>query len=59
MTGMELKLRRIEAGLTQWGLAKKAGIHPARISEMERDQRPVTAEVMTALEQASREARPG
>ena len=54
MTGMELKLRRIEAGLTQWDLANRAGIHPGRISEMEKDRRPVTLEVVTALEQLTK-----
>ena len=53
MTGMELKLKRVEAGLTQWDLANKAGIHPGRISEMEKDRRAVTPEVIAALEQLS------
>lgn len=45
MTGIELKLARVRLGRTQWVLALQLGVHPARLSEMERSQRPVPDEV--------------
>ena len=41
MTGIELKLARVRTGLTQWDLALKLGLHPARLSEMETGKRQV------------------
>ena len=49
MNGLDLKLKRVQAGLTLWQLGKLAGVHPARISEMERGQRPITDVVLDAL----------
>ena len=49
MDGLDLKLKRVQAGLTLWQLGKLAGVHPARISEMERGQRPITDVVLDAL----------
>jgi transcriptional regulator with XRE-family HTH domain len=49
MDGMDLKIARIRAHLTLWELGKLAGVHPARISEMERGQRPITDVVLDAL----------
>ena len=49
MDGMDLKIARIRAHLTLWQLGKLAGVHPARISEMERGQRPITDVVLDAL----------
>ena len=49
MDGMDLKIARIRAHLTLWQLGKRSGIHPARISEMERGQRPITEAVVDAL----------
>ena len=49
MNGMDLKLKRVQACLTQYELGKLAGLHAARISEMERDRRPVTDAVVDAL----------
>ena len=49
MDGLDLKLMRVRAGITQYELAKRSGIHPARISEMERGQRPITEAVVDAL----------
>ena len=49
MDGMDLKIARIRARLTLWQLGKLAGVHPARISEMERGQRPITDVVVDAL----------
>ena len=44
-----MKLKRVRVGLTLWQLGKLAGVHPARISEMERGQRPITDVVLDAL----------
>ena len=49
MDGMDLKIARIRAHLTLWQLGKLAGVHPARISEMERGQRLITDAVADAL----------
>ena len=51
MDGMDLKIARIRAHLTLWQLGKLAGVHPARISEMERGQRPIIDAVVNALAQ--------
>ena len=49
MDGMDLKIARIRAHLTLWQLGELADVHPARISEMERGQRPITDVVVDAL----------
>ena len=49
MNGLDLKLKRVRVGLTLWQLGKLAGVHPARISEMERGQRPIIDAVVNAL----------
>ena len=49
MDGLDLKLKRVQAGLTLWQLGNLAGVHPARISEMERGQRLITDAVVDAL----------
>ena len=49
MDGIDLKIGRIRAHLTLWQLGKLAGVHPARISEMERGQRPIIDAVVNAL----------
>ena len=36
MDGLGLKIARIKRGWSQWGLATKVRVPPARISEMER-----------------------
>ena len=46
---MDLKIARIRAHLTLWQLGTLAGVHPARISEMERGQRPIIDAVVNAL----------
>lgn len=33
--GLDLKMRRLRAGLTQYEVAAKLGIHPGRLSEIE------------------------
>ena len=50
MNGLELKIRRIRAGLTQYDLAQEAGIHPSRLSEMETGKRPVAEAVTDVLD---------
>ena len=50
MDGKELKLLRVATGLTQWDLAREVGIHPNRISEMEKGHREVSQAVMASLE---------
>ena len=49
MNGMDLKLKRVQAGLTQYELGRLADLHAARISEMERGQRPIIDAVVNAL----------
>ena len=49
--GLELKIARVRAGLTLWKLGQLAGVHAARISEMERGQRIIGKAVVTALEE--------
>ena len=56
MDGMDLKIARIRAHLTLWELGSLAGVHPARISEMERGQRPITDVVVDALSHEMRGA---
>lgn len=51
MDGLELKIARVRAGLTLWKLGQLAGVHAARISEMERGQRAIAKAVVTALEE--------
>ena len=48
---MDLKIGRIRAHLTLWQLGKLAGVHPARISEMGRGERPIIDAVVDALSQ--------
>lgn len=52
MTGRELKIKRVAAGLTQWDIAKQLNLQPTRISEMERGQRPVAEAVIQVVEKA-------
>ena len=56
MDPLELKIRRVRAGLTQYELAKRSGIHPARVSEMERGQRSIAEAVVRALDRELAEA---
>ena len=49
MDGLGLKIARIKRGWTQWDLATKVRVHPARISEMERGRREITEAVVEAL----------
>ena len=56
VTGLELRLLRVKKGLSQWTLARAAGIQPARISEMETGKRPVVGAVITALDRLAAES---
>ena len=49
MDGLGLKLARVRAGLTLWEVGQLVGLHAARISEMERGQRPITDAVFQAI----------
>ena len=49
MTGLELKLNRVRAGLTLWQLGKLVDMRPERISEMEHGQRAIAEVVVVAL----------
>ena len=49
MDGLDLRIMRVRAGITQYELAQRSGIHPARISETERRQRPISDAVVDAL----------
>ena len=53
MDGMDLKIARIRAHLTLWDLGKLAGLHAARISEMETGKRPIDSGVVDALDRES------
>ena len=48
MDGLDLRIMRVRGGITRYLLAQRSGIHPARISEMERGQRPITDVVLDA-----------
>ena len=49
MDGLGLKLARVRAGLTLWEVGQLVGLHAARISEMERGQRPIVDAVFQAI----------
>ena len=49
MNGMDLKLKRVQACLTQYELGKLAGLRAARISEMETGKRPIIQAVVDVL----------
>lgn len=51
MTPLDLKVRRVRVGLTQYELARKCGLHPARLSEMEAGKRPIPDLVIEVLDQ--------
>ena len=48
MDGLGLRIMRVRAGITRYPLAQRSGVHSARISEMERGQRPITDVVLDA-----------
>ena len=52
MTGLDLKLLRVRAGLTQRALGKLCKVDAARICEMEKDQRQVSQVVVDAANRA-------
>lgn len=45
-TGLDLKLERVAARVKAVDLAAAMGVHPSRISAIERDQFPTAASVM-------------
>ena len=56
MEPIELKILRIRAGMTQYELAEKSGVHPSRVSEMETGKRPIGAAVLEVLDRELAEA---
>lgn len=56
MDGLQVKIARIRVGLTLWDVGQLVGLHAARISEMERGQRPISDTVVKALEKKLAEA---
>ena len=48
MDGLGLRIMRVQAGITRYQLVQRSGVRPARISEMERGQRPITDVVLDA-----------
>ncbi len=50
MDGLDLKLARVRAKLTLWDVGQLVGLHAARVSEMERGQRPISDAVVKALD---------
>ena len=50
MNGLDLKVKRVRAGLTLWQLGRLAGVHPALLSEMETGKRPLSDVVAEALD---------
>ena len=49
MTGLELKLKRIEAGLKQYEVAAKVGISPNKLCEIELGRREATTELLAHI----------
>lgn len=45
MNGLDILVARRKLSLNQWQLASFIGIHPARLSEIERGRRPLTPEL--------------
>jgi plasmid maintenance system antidote protein VapI len=45
MNGLDILVARRKLNLNQWQLASFIGIHPARLSEIERGRRPLTSEL--------------
>lgn len=58
MDGIDILVARRRLDLRQWELASAIGIHPARLSEIERGRRPLTPaleqKIRLALEQINR-----
>ena len=50
MEPLELKIKRIQAGMTQFDLGWMTGIHPSRLSEMETGKRPIAEAVIEVLD---------
>ena len=58
MNGLDILIARRKLGLNQWQLASFIGIHPARLSEIERGRRLLTpgleATIKLALDELSK-----
>lgn len=49
MTGLELKLKRIQTGLRQYELAARVGISPTQLCEIERGRREASPELIQRI----------
>ena len=52
--GLRLKIMRLKAGVLQYELAAKLGIHPSRLSEIESGRRTPSPELVERLMQIVR-----
>ena len=52
MDGLELLMMRRQAGMRQFELAQCIGIHPSRLSEMERNLREIPQDLAEQITQA-------
>ena len=59
MNGMDVKLARVQLGLSQWELARRAGTSAPRVSEMETGKRDVPPNLIMVLQRALAEAEVG
>jgi len=49
--GLDIKIARIKAGIRQYDLAARLGIHPSRLSEIESGRRKPSPETLEQLVQ--------
>ena len=49
VNGLHIKIARLKAGLRQYDLAAKVGIHPSQLSEIELGRRKPSPEVVERL----------
>lgn len=59
MDGIDLKIARLRAKVSQWELAREANISAPRLSEMETGKRPISQAVSEALERLKAAKAPG
>ena len=56
MTGLELKILRVKAGLTQFDVGELLKVNPGRISEWEKGRRAISESIRDDLEKLFGEA---
>ena len=59
LTGIDLKVLRIRAGLRQWVVAQRAGINPSVLSLLENERRSLTPELAERIIAAIEELKDG